>query len=73
MIKTNKDLFARQTETWADCPDCVQANIVDKRCGTIRTKMEKEHGGRQDRREGYTDDWAAVATERQSKASSHTT
>jgi len=35
--------------------------------------MEKEHGVRQDHREGYTDDWAAVAAELQSQASSQTT
>jgi len=73
MIRTTKDLFARQTQTWADCADWVQAIIVDKIRGTIRAKMEKEHGVRQDRREGYTDDWAAVAAELQSQASSQTT
>jgi len=72
MIRTTKDLFARQTQTWADCPDWVQAIILDQIHGTIRTKMEKEHGVRQDRREGYTDDWAAVAAELQSQASSQT-
>jgi len=40
---------------------------------TIRAKMDKEHGVRQDRPEGYTDDWAAVAAELQSQASSQTT
>jgi len=73
MIRTTKDLFARQTQMWADCPDWVQAIILDKIRGTIRAKMEKEHGVRQERREGYTDDWAAVAAELQSQASSHTT
>ena len=73
MIRTTKALFARQTQTWADCPDWVQAIILDKIRGTIRAKMEKEHGVRQDRREGYTDDWAAVAAELQSQASSQTT
>lgn len=32
--------------------------------------MEKEHGVRQDRREGFTDDWAAVAAELQNQTSS---
>jgi len=73
MIRTTKDLFARQTQTWADCPDWVQAIILDNIRGTIRAKMEKEHGVREDRREGYTDDWAAVAAELQSQASSQTT
>jgi len=73
MIRTTKDLFARQTQMWADCPDWVQAIILDKIGGTIRAKMEKKHSVRQDRREGYTDDWAAVAAELQSQASSQTT
>jgi len=73
MIRTTKDLFARKTQTWADCPDWVQGIIQDKIPGTIQTKMVKEHGVRQDRREGYTDDWAAVAAELQSHASSQNT
>jgi len=72
MIRTTNDLFARQTQRWADCPDWVQAIILDKIRGTIRAKMEKEHGVRQDRCEGYTDDWAAVAAALQSQASSQT-
>jgi len=47
--------------------------MLDKICGTIRAKMEKEHIVRQDRRKVYTDDWAEVATELQSQASSQTT
>ena len=35
--------------------------------------MEKEYGVRQDRREAYTDDWAVVAAELQSQASSQAT
>ena len=73
MIRTTKDLFARQTQMWANCPDWVQAIILDKIGGTIRAKMEKEHGMRQDRREGYTDDWVGGAAELQSQASSQTT
>ena len=72
MIQTTKDLVARQTQTGADCPNWVQAIILDKIRGTIQAKMEKEHGVRQDRRDGYTDDWAAVAAELQSLASSQT-
>jgi len=73
MIRTTKDPFARQTQPWADCPDWVQVIILDKIGGTIRAMMEKEHGVRQDCREGYTDDWAAVAAELRSQASSQTT
>jgi len=73
MIRTTKDLFARQTQTGADCPDWVQAIILDKIRGTIWAKMEKEHSVQQDRCEGYTNDGAAVAAELQSRASSQTT
>jgi len=73
MMRTTKDRFARQTPTWADCPDWVQAIILEKIRGIIRAKMEKEHTLRQGRREGYTDDWAVVAAELQSQASSQTT
>ena len=73
MIRTTKALFARHAQTWADCPDWVQAIILDKISGTIRTKMEQEQSVRQDRCEGYTDDWAVVAAELQSQASSWTT
>jgi len=48
---------------WASCPDSVQTLILDKIHGTIRRKMEREHGVRQDRGEGFTDDWATVAAE----------
>jgi len=73
MISTTKDLCAGQTQPWADCPDWVQARILDKIRGTIQAKMEKEHGVRQDRDEGYTDDLEAAAAELQSQASSQTT
>ena len=46
---------------------------MDKIRGPIRAKMEKEYGVRQDRHEGYTDDWAAVAAKLQSQASRETT
>ena len=73
MIRTTKDLFAQQTQTWADCPDFVQVVILDNIRGTIQAKMEKEHGVRQERREGHTHYWEAVAAELQSQASSHAT
>jgi len=41
----------------------VQSLILDKMRGTIRGKLEREHGVRQERREGFIDDWAAVAAE----------
>jgi len=61
MIRTIKALCARQTRTWADCPDWAPAIILGKIRGTIRAKIDKEYGVRQDRREGYTDGWAAGA------------
>jgi len=36
---------------------------------TIKAKMEKEHGIQEDHREGFTDDWEAVAAEVQSQMS----
>jgi len=66
MIRATKHLFAQQTQMWADCPHWVEAIIVDKIRGTIRAKMEKEHGVQQDRCKGYTDEWAAVAADLQS-------
>ena len=36
---------------------------------TIKAKMEKEHGIQEDHREGFTDDWEAVAAEMQSQMS----
>ena len=73
MIRTTKDLFARQTQIWADHQDLVQAIILYKIPRTIRAKMEKELGLQEHRREGYTNEWAAVAAELQSQASSQTT
>jgi len=37
---------------------------------TIKAKMEQEHGVRDDGREGFTDDWAAIAPQVQSEISS---
>jgi len=73
MIRTTKDLFSRKTQRWADCPDSVQAIILDNIPRAIRAKMAKEDGVRQDRRAGYTDHWAVVAAKMQSQASSQTT
>jgi len=73
MIRTTKDHVARQSQMLADCPDWVQAIILDKIRGMIRGKMEKEHSVRQDCRDGYTDDWAAVAAELPRQASRQTT
>ena len=63
MIRTTKALFARQNRTWANCPDFLQVVILDNICRTIRAKMEKGHGVRQECREGYTDDWEVVAAD----------
>ena len=73
MIRTTKDLFSRQTQTWADCPDFVHAVILDNICGTIRAKKEKKHSVRQERCERYTDDSEAGAAVLQSQASSQAT
>jgi len=73
MIQNSKDLFARQTHRWANCPDWLPAIIMVKICGTIWAKMEMEPGVRQDRCEGYTDDWAAIAAASRSQTSSQTT
>ena len=73
MIRTTKDLCARQTQTWADCADFVQAVILDNIRGTIWAKMEKEDVVRQECCKEYTDDWEAVAAELQSQASSQAT
>ena len=55
----------------ASCPDIVQTMILDKIRSTIRAKIEREHGIRQDHREGFTDDWAAVAAELGSQSSTN--
>jgi len=52
-------------------PDSVQTLILDKIRGTIRGKMEREHGVREDGRKGFTDDWAAVAAELQGQSSTN--
>jgi len=56
---------------WASCSDSVQTLILDKIRGTICGKMEREHGVQQDRREGFTDHWAAVAAELEGQSSTN--
>jgi len=68
-MMSSEDLFARQRQTWATCPDWVQTMILKNIRETIKAKMEKEHGIQEDRREGFTDDWEAVAAEVQSQMS----
>ena len=70
MTLSSEDLFGRQRQTWASCPDWVQNMILKNIRDTIKAKMQKEHGVQEDRREGFTDDWDAVAAEVQSQMSS---
>jgi len=56
---------------WASCPDIVQTMKLDKIRLTIRAKIEREHGIRQDGHEGFTDDWVTVATELESQSSTN--
>jgi hypothetical protein len=70
MTLSSEDLFGRQRQTWASCPDWVQTMILKNIRETIKAKMQQEHRVREDRREGFTDDWAAVAAEVQSQISS---
>ena len=73
MIRDTKDLLVLQTQTWADFQDFIQAIILDIIRDKIQATMEKMHGLRQDRHEGYADNWAVVAAELQSQASSKAT
>jgi len=66
---SSEDLFAHQRQTWATCPDWVQTMILKNIRETIKAKMEKELGIQEARREGFTDDWEAVAAEVQSQMS----
>ena len=70
MTLSSEDLSGRQRQTWASCPDWVQNMILKNIRDTITAKMQKEHGVQEDRREGFTDDWDAVAAEVQSQMSS---
>jgi len=69
LMMSSEDLFARQCQTWATCPDGVQTMILKNIRETIKAKMEKAHGIQEDRCEGFTDDWEAVAAEVQSQMS----
>jgi len=70
MTLSLEDLFSHQRETWASCPDWVQTLILKNIRETIKAKMQQEHRVREDSREGFTYDWAAVAAEVQSQFSS---
>jgi len=70
MTLSLEDLFGRQRQTWASCPDWVQTIILKNIRETIKAKIQKEHRIREDRCEGFTDDWAAVAAEVQSQPAS---
>jgi len=69
LMMSSEDLFTRQRQTWATCPDWVQTMILKNIRETIKAKMEKEHGIQEDRPEGFTDDWETVAPEVQSQMS----
>jgi len=66
---SSEDLFARQRQTWGMCPDWVRTMILKNIRETMNAKMEKDHAIQDDRREGFTDDWEAVAAEVQSQMS----
>jgi len=70
MTLSLEDLFGRQRQTWASCPDWVQTMILKNSRETIKAKMQQEHRVWEDRREGFTDDWAVGATEVLSQISS---
>jgi len=69
LMMSSEDLFARQCQMWATCPDWVLTMILKNIRETIKAKMEKEDAIQEDRREGFTDDWEAVAAEVQSQMS----
>jgi len=70
MTLSSEDLFGRQRQRWASCPDWVQTIILKNIRETIQAKIQKGNRIREDRCEGFTDDWAAVAAEVQSQPSS---
>jgi len=70
MTLSSDDLFACQRQTRASCPDWVQTIILKNIRETHKAKIQKEHRIREDHCEGFTDDWAAVAAEVQSRPSS---
>jgi len=63
MRLSSKDLFGRLRQTWASCPDWVQTMILKTIRKTSKAKMQQEHNVQEDRREGFTDNWAAVAVQ----------
>ena len=67
---SSEDLFGRQRQTWPSCSDWVQTMILKNICETIKAKIKMEHRVQEDRCEGFTDDWAAVAAEVGSQMSS---
>ena len=67
---SSENLFGRQRQTWASCSDWVQTMILKNIRETIKAKMQQEYRVWEDRRKGFTDDWAAVAAEVQSQISS---
>jgi len=67
---SSEDLFGRQRQTRASCPDWVQTIILKNIRVTIKAKIQKEHRIRENRCKGFTDDWAAVTAEVQSQPSS---
>ena len=69
LMMSSEDLYARQRQTWATCPDWVQTMMRKNIRQTIKAKKVKEHAIQEDRREGFTDDWEAVAGEVQSQMS----
>jgi len=69
MTLSSEDLFVRQRQTWASCPDWVQTMILKNIRETIKANVQQEHWVREDRREGFTEDWAAVTAEVQSQIS----
>jgi len=68
-MMSSEDLFARQRQVWATCSGWVQTMILKNIRETIKAQMEKEHGIQEDRHEGFTNDWEAVAAEVQSQMS----
>jgi len=67
---SSEDLFGRQRQPWASCPEWVQTMILKNIRETIKAKIKKEHRVQEDRSEGFTDNWAAVAAEVESQMSS---
>jgi len=70
MTLSSEDHFGRQRQTWASFPDWVQTMILNNIRETIKAKMQQEHRVREDGREGFTDNWAALAAEVQRQISS---